>query len=387
MATLADIPSNLTDDDKAYVFQFLDTQLNSRILFALLYGIYTGILAVTLLNIFINKCWPIRRAMVVFIIFLHALITISFAANWSYIHTAFIDNGKSFWTVYLTPSGVAVSFETGIAASASTILADLFMIWWCWMVWGRRRLVVLLPILTLVSATAARIIQIYLDHFKKPSEVFITLYTSSTFATTLWCTSLIICRILTVVRVKRRADGRLRLYRHFLEVLVESSALYSISLIVYLAFTIQENLGLFYLDVISTITKGVAPTLLVGRITAGHRAHPNDSRQESVIGSASIRSQEEEHSRASFREDDRISPMFVGDLEAQREISVREPSPIHRSVSVVADYAHPNTHVTPETSPRLRNCSLLHDRPSSYEGCYPRFYHDGRGDSFEPMKM
>ncbi len=32
----------------------------------------------------INKYWPIQRALVVIIILLHALITINFAANWSY---------------------------------------------------------------------------------------------------------------------------------------------------------------------------------------------------------------------------------------------------------------------------------------------------------------
>ncbi|PBK70805.1 hypothetical protein ARMSODRAFT_1017593 [Armillaria solidipes] len=47
MATQTDIP-DLTNDDKAAVFQVLDAKLNSQILYALVYGIYTGILAVTL---------------------------------------------------------------------------------------------------------------------------------------------------------------------------------------------------------------------------------------------------------------------------------------------------------------------------------------------------
>ncbi len=38
MATQTDIPSELTDDDKALVFQILDSSLNSKILFALLHG-------------------------------------------------------------------------------------------------------------------------------------------------------------------------------------------------------------------------------------------------------------------------------------------------------------------------------------------------------------
>ncbi len=63
--------------------------------------------------------------------------------------------------------------------------------------------------------------------------------------------------------------------------------------------------------------QGIAPTLLVGRITAGHRARPDDSWQGSVMASASIRSRSQEHSRTSLRE---ASPMLDGDLEAQHEI-------------------------------------------------------------------
>ncbi len=38
MVTQTDIPPDLTDNDKANIFQVLDAQLNSRILYALLYG-------------------------------------------------------------------------------------------------------------------------------------------------------------------------------------------------------------------------------------------------------------------------------------------------------------------------------------------------------------
>ncbi|KAK0462696.1 hypothetical protein IW261DRAFT_1627300 [Armillaria novae-zelandiae] len=127
MATQTDIPSDLTDSDKAQMFQFLDIQLNSTILYTLLHGVYTGILAVTLWNIFINKCWPIQRAAVFSVmIILYALITISFAANWSSVYSAFIKNGTSFWTVTskLTSADQAAALEAGITASISTVLTD-----------------------------------------------------------------------------------------------------------------------------------------------------------------------------------------------------------------------------------------------------------------------
>ncbi len=77
----------------------------------------------------INKCWPIRRALVVVIIFLHALITIDFAANWSCIPFAFIKNGQNFWAVYLNLSGPQTAFwDIHITATISTILLDLYMV-------------------------------------------------------------------------------------------------------------------------------------------------------------------------------------------------------------------------------------------------------------------
>ncbi|KAK0203798.1 hypothetical protein DFS33DRAFT_832692 [Desarmillaria ectypa] len=288
-------------------------------------GIYTGILAVTLWNIFINKCWPIRRALVVVIILLHALTTVNFAAYLSYIHSSFIENGQSFSSMYLKLNGTnqATFLEMGIAAAMSTILTDLYMIWYCWMVWGRRRLVVLFPILFLISATVSKIIVIYHDYFGVINDVFPMPYMSFILATTLWCTLLIIYRIVTVAGVRHGTEGRLRFYHHFIEVLVESSALYSISLVLLLAFTIRSNLGEYYLDTIAGIAKGIAPTLLVGRVTTGHRAHTDDSWQGSVIASASIRPYFQGRSQTSSREDRSTSLVLNGDLEGQHESSIR----------------------------------------------------------------
>ncbi|KAK0472719.1 hypothetical protein IW261DRAFT_1611415 [Armillaria novae-zelandiae] len=289
MATQTDIPSDLTDSDKAQMFQFLDIQLNSTILYTLLHGVYTGILAVTLWNIFINKCWPIQRATVFSVmIILYALITISFAANWSSIYSAFIENGTSFWTVTskLTSVGQAAALEAGITASISTVLTDLYMIWCCWTVWGQRWFVVIFPILSLISATVSKIIDVYHEYFNAPAGVFPTLYISFVLATTLFCTLLIIIRILT-------------------KYWWNSSALYSISLILYLAFTICVNWGGAYFDAIAAIAKGIAPTLIVGRVAAGH-TRPKDDCDEITV------------STLRFQEATMQSAVFEADIEAQR---------------------------------------------------------------------
>ncbi|KAK0242131.1 hypothetical protein EDD85DRAFT_1020805 [Armillaria nabsnona] len=286
MAAQADIPPDLTDDYKAYLFQYRDGNLNSTILYALLHGIYTGILAVTLWNIFTNKCWPIRRALIIIIIVLYALTTINFAATWSYIQHAFIDNGQSFWTESLKLEVAQAAYlETGITSSISTILADLYMIWCCWMVWGRLWPIVLLPILSLISATVFKVFEIYLAYFDASWGAFPMLYLSFILATTLWCTLLIIFRILTVTGVRRGVGDRLKVFRRFIGVLVESSALYSIALILSLVCFIRNDLRLYYFGVIAGIAKGVAPTLLIGRAVAGH-TRPNEEHDETLVVSA-----------------------------------------------------------------------------------------------------
>ncbi|KAK0433381.1 uncharacterized protein EV420DRAFT_548470 [Desarmillaria tabescens] len=302
MMTQADILPDLTNEHKAYVFQELDAELNTEILYTLLHGIYTGIVAVTLWNIFINKCWMIRRALVIVIVLLYGLNTINVVACWSYTYSAFIENGQSFSTVYLKLTSVkeGIIWEVGIISLLSTILADSYIIWCCWMLWGRRQFIVLLPILCLISATGkvsdlvyffhisnfcvvSKIFDVHHVYFNATDSVFLMVYLSSTLATTLWCTMFIIFRILTVTGVRRGcgAGGRLRAYYCFLEVLVESSALYSIALVLFLAFFIHNDFGQYYLDVTTAIMKGVAPTLLVGRAAAGH-TRPTEEHDERI---------------------------------------------------------------------------------------------------------
>ncbi|PBK98230.1 hypothetical protein ARMGADRAFT_571686 [Armillaria gallica] len=291
-----------------------------------MHGIYTGILAVTLWNIITSKRRPIRRTLVAVVVLLYALITIDAVANLSSTSPAFVKNGQSFWTVTLKLNSVgqAVYLEAGIAASLSTILADSYIIWCCWTVWGRSWLIVLLPILSLISATVSKIIDVIHGYISATNSVFFTLYMSFSLATTLWCTLFIIFRILTVTGVRRGAGSRLRVFHHFIEVLVESSALYSIFLILCMAFFIRENLGWYFLDTIAAIMKGVAPTLLVGRVATGHTL-PTEEHDRSMTMSAlrfQVSSSRPSHpSTSRFQESTMQSAILETDIEAQRERS------------------------------------------------------------------
>ncbi len=74
---------------------------------------------------------------------------------------------------------------------------------------------------------------------------------SFVLASTLWCTLFIIYRIVTVTR----SAGGLNAYRHVIEVLVESSALYSISLILFVTFYVRHDVISYYFNVLSVITR------------------------------------------------------------------------------------------------------------------------------------
>ncbi|SJK98327.1 uncharacterized protein ARMOST_01592 [Armillaria ostoyae] len=288
MAYQIDIPPNLGDRDIAY--QTLDAELNSSILYALLHGIYTGIVAVTLWNFFTHKSRPIasgRQFVVTAMVLLFIATTISVGFQWSYIISAFIDNSQSFWSRFsvLEDPQHGMLLGMDITGAISTILADSTMIWRCWIVWGRRWPVVLPPILMLFSGIVFKVMHIYQGYANDSDYVLgFVLYMSFILATTIWCTTLIIYRILTVGRASNGFGGGVGVYRHVIEVLVESSVLYSLVLVLDMAFEVREEWAEIYVDVMAGIVRGIAPTLLVGRVAAGH-ARSDESWQGSVMSS------------------------------------------------------------------------------------------------------
>ncbi len=106
-------------------------------------------------------------------------------------------------------------------------------------------------------------------------SVLLSVYAGLTLATTLLCTLLMIYRILAVARVTDGGGNGSRAYRHVIEVFVESSALYAVSLIVYVACIARGNVGLTYLDPIAGFTRVCQPVIfprlkMLKTLYAGH---------------------------------------------------------------------------------------------------------------------
>ncbi|KAK0244819.1 hypothetical protein EDD85DRAFT_946116 [Armillaria nabsnona] len=87
------------------------------------------------------------------------------------------------------------------------------------------------------------------------------IYAFLTLATTL------MCALLIVYRIVRHAPG-MSASRKIVEMLIESCAMYSVSLIIYLALVLKNSEFSYHADIIAAYVRAIAPTLLVRRVSA-----------------------------------------------------------------------------------------------------------------------
>ncbi|KAK0444693.1 hypothetical protein EV421DRAFT_1902758 [Armillaria borealis] len=278
-------------------FDYLGAILNQAILGALCHGIYTCILSLTLWTIFSSKQArsKARNFMAFIIILLYISATIFLAFNWAYVIHAYIKSGETYVTV-LQALGSSLQAQTfrwvsGITSGINTDIADAIMIWRCWIVWGRRWIVVILPILLFLGQGVFGCFALHADLYETSnwsttpdkSEVnWTTMYLSFSLGTTLLCTTLIIYRIVTVRRSPDGISAAARAYRGIVEILVESALLYAVSLILFIVLIARGGAASAYPQIIYVTITGIAPTLIVARVASG-QARPNDSWQASNV--------------------------------------------------------------------------------------------------------
>ncbi|PBK82511.1 hypothetical protein ARMGADRAFT_1090215 [Armillaria gallica] len=303
MSTTAEIPDLTTEDMKA-IFENMDVYLNQILLEAFLDGVYTGILAIALWSIFSPKRFQAERRktmMVLATISLYILETITLSVHWWLVNYAFIKSGQNFWDVFLGLQHMGSSFlqlllplVVEICGMTATIIADTIIIWRCWIVWDRRWLMVLLPIFCTLITTAATamylyhrvndVVSLHAITSHNPYTIWIILSLSFALSTTVVSTVLIIYRIIKVVIRTERGKAGFRSYRGAVEILVESAFLYSFGLLLHVIFIARGTLTTQYLDAIASVGRGIAPTFVLGQVTAG-QARPDDTWSESVASS------------------------------------------------------------------------------------------------------
>ncbi|PBK62560.1 hypothetical protein ARMSODRAFT_1024760 [Armillaria solidipes] len=282
-------PADISQDEKNIFFSVLDLNMNTMILQALLHGLYTGIVAVTLRVIFSSPRRLHRSFLYIIIIMLYVLPTIPFGINLAFVRRAFIEHGDNYYSVFsafvdFCPLHTAYLLANGITGGISVLLVDITIIWRCWVLWDRQWRVILVPMGCVVVGTVMKILQTlsnihkFTDDTSKTgafaAEIDWTLiYVLLTLATTLLSTLLIIYRIVWHA-------PELSAARKIIEMLIESCAVYSLSLIIYLALVSRNLESAYYADIIAVYVRPIAPTLLVGRVSA----HANTSlRREQMV--------------------------------------------------------------------------------------------------------
>ncbi|KAK0492339.1 hypothetical protein EDD18DRAFT_1109086 [Armillaria luteobubalina] len=272
---MASPPANLSQYKIDLIFDSLDLNFNRMILEGLLQ-------AGTLWTASSTPKKAGNSFLLTVVIVLFVLTTIAFGVDWAYQRRAFIQNGTNFFTVFFALQAISPWWRVsqlviGISGGLSTFIVDITIIWRCWVFWGRRWLIVVIPSLCAIAGTVAKSLQIRSTFINTTSDIGNTggfaaqidwalIYLSLTLATTLLCTLLIVYRIV------RLASG-VSSYGKIVEIVIESSAMYSLTLIVYLALVARNLDSAYYADIIMAYIKVIAPTLLVGRVAAGSNSN------------------------------------------------------------------------------------------------------------------
>ncbi|KAF8146735.1 hypothetical protein K438DRAFT_2028032 [Mycena galopus ATCC 62051] len=264
--------------------------LNAPIIEVFLNGLYTCLLLLTICVIWTNKTTGIHRKWLwpAIVILLYLCASIHSGITWEGLVSPVENFGASPDIITaLTHPKLALKVLGLVASALSFTFADMIMIWRCWIVWGRSWPVIVVPILGAIAGTVCAGLgitgQISASLITNPTQSqglaplvrFSTPFLGMSLAVTLYTTGLIAWRILRVQRYAakngiERSGGAGSDLSAVLEIMVESSALYAASLFVFIVLLAMKSEKQVYIQNIHSQIAGIAPTLLMLRISAGH---------------------------------------------------------------------------------------------------------------------
>ncbi|KAK0237609.1 hypothetical protein EDD85DRAFT_830887 [Armillaria nabsnona] len=315
--TMRGPPPDLSQDDMRAIVDMLDVCLNLIILQALLHGLYTGIVAVTLWTTYTSTKRLHNTFLRTIIILLYLLSTMAFAISWAFEHRTFIKYGYNYYSVFraFTDDGPwwrACYLISSITGGISTILVDVTLTWRCWTLWDRQWWVILIPMMCAVVGAVMKGMQMFSDiHVLLLSDNmneyvaqidWPLIYSLMTLATNLMCTLFIVYRIVHFAQ-------RIFSFRSIISAMIESSAIYPLAMIVYLVLVGRNLMSASYADIIVAYSKGIAPTFLVLRVATGSTSSSDDeeSTNSRPLSDINFRPMGEEDTSSSNPSDQSIS--------------------------------------------------------------------------------
>ncbi|KAK0241292.1 hypothetical protein EDD85DRAFT_394968 [Armillaria nabsnona] len=281
------------EDDEKVVVETLTAYLNGVALEALVHGMYTSLVGVTLWYIFFNPTIRLSKShisrMSISVVLMYLFTTLNLGIRWSWMRSPLVfsrkdvQNGTAYYT-FGNADDTTLWAIWGAATGANILIADSILTWRCWVVWGRRWPIVVLPILLTVSGIANDVLFIYHNATDKysldgaiwgPAVKWGVIFYSMSLATTVYCTALIIFRIL----------AHREQYWSVIEMVVESAVMYSLALVIFIGFLATDDVGGFYPKALLDTIAGIAPTLIVVRVASG-QARSDESWQTKETSSS-----------------------------------------------------------------------------------------------------
>ncbi|KAK0222973.1 hypothetical protein EDD85DRAFT_860495 [Armillaria nabsnona] len=262
--------------------EYRNIMLNVTLMESLAHGIYTTVIVFTLWMIAVNETRRARIVMGIVIVAMYLLATLHLALRWCYVRGSFIGHGQTDETVfdYLwnAPKWMLICTATFVV---NTTIADFVIVWRCWNVWGRRWIVAAIPSFCNVVGIFFACFSLYQQATTPPpgspwgtAQIYWLLpYFCILVSVTVGCTLLIVfkiwnthCETDKLTQLKSHCSYK---FSRVICTLVESAAMYAASMIITLAFYKHGALNAnFPIAITSTIT-GLAPTLIVARVTCG----------------------------------------------------------------------------------------------------------------------
>ncbi|KAK0204438.1 hypothetical protein DFS33DRAFT_656289 [Desarmillaria ectypa] len=241
------------------------------------------------------KRTSVRGVMRCVVLTMYFLATFHLSVRWYWVRQAFVVNARSssdtFFT-FLDEKYFWVWVASGTAFSINSFIADIVLIWRCWIIWSRNWKVIILPILCTITGTIFSGLFLYQETYVSTTVEDVSAwggsvnwgvpYFTTSLATTLMCTMLIIYRLWTVGRTTSPISQGFKTYKSVIEILIQSAALYSVTMILFLAFFMQNDIKSMYpLPILDSMT-GMVPTSIMIRVAAGW-SHPQLSRDAGSV--------------------------------------------------------------------------------------------------------
>ncbi|KAK0186191.1 hypothetical protein F5146DRAFT_1069742 [Armillaria mellea] len=255
-----------SEEQAKLIYQALDGYLNSLCLESLMHGVYTAVLLSGLSNMLFNRRGRNRLFMAAIIAVLYSFETVHLGVRWYWVRQAFIVNGDSRTAIFesfLNSDYQWMWAVSGVFASLNILIADCVLIWRAWVVWDRNYKIVVVPII-------GAILEIIFDGFFLYQDIATWGPDAVDWGIAYFTMSLITTVLSTFHAVS------LRSYRGVIEIVIESAALYAVTLIIFLAFFARDDPRSVYPQAILNTVTGIAPTLIVARVASG-RARPDES--------------------------------------------------------------------------------------------------------------